>query len=221
MLAFLSWLFRRATDLIRFVRNALLRWLYAVLPVKQPRLLYFAYGSNMFVPRLRVRVASAEVRSTARLIGYALRFHKRSEDRSGKCNAFRTGDPADEVYGVLFAIDPSQKADLDRAEGLGNGYVEATVQVISRDGEQTAFAYLAEPGFVDDSLRPYTWYKKFVVRGARESGLPQAYVDAIEAVAALRDPNPEREKQNLRILGLAGGVGSEDCSGLCGNMRRA
>jgi hypothetical protein len=33
-----------------------------------------------------------------------LKFHKRSKDGSGKCNAFRTGSQADYVIGVVFEV---------------------------------------------------------------------------------------------------------------------
>ena len=35
----------------------------------------------------------------------------------------------------------------------------------------------------DPSLTPYDWYKAFVLAGAREHGLPQDYVAALDAVA--------------------------------------
>jgi hypothetical protein len=49
---------------------------------------YFAYGSNMSTARLRERMPSCKPLGTATLPGHALRFHKRSTDKSGKCNAF-------------------------------------------------------------------------------------------------------------------------------------
>jgi hypothetical protein len=49
---------------------------------------YFAYGSNMETARLRERMPSAKPLGVAKLSGHELRFHKRSKDGSGKCNAF-------------------------------------------------------------------------------------------------------------------------------------
>ena len=53
-------------------------------------MLYFAYGSNMCTGRLRQRVPSAAPVRIAKLLNRSLRFHKRSDDRSGKC---RRNDP--------------------------------------------------------------------------------------------------------------------------------
>ena len=60
---------------------------------------YFAYGSNMSTARLRGRVPSCKPLGVATLPGHALRFHKRSADKSGKCNAFASGND-NSVIGV-------------------------------------------------------------------------------------------------------------------------
>ena len=88
---------------------------------------YFAYGSNMWTPRLRERVPSAEPMGIASVAGYRLRFHKRSIDGSAKCNAFYTGNNANVVWGVVFDILQAEKANLDRAEGLSpKGYRDSS-----------------------------------------------------------------------------------------------
>src|SRR5438552_200988 len=64
------------------------------------RVLYFAYGSNMAIERLKARVPSAELVCIADLAGHQLKFHKRSKrDQSGKCDAAYTGSPQDKVTG--------------------------------------------------------------------------------------------------------------------------
>ena len=79
---------------------------------------YFAYGSNMSTARLRKRMPSCKPLGIATLPGHALRFHKRSKDKSGKCNAFASGND-NSVIGVLFSFDPAERAKLDEAEGVG------------------------------------------------------------------------------------------------------
>ena len=56
------------------------------------KILYFAYGSNMFSRRLKhsTRVPSAEVVGVGSIKGYRLTFDKRSNDGSGKCDAEAT-----------------------------------------------------------------------------------------------------------------------------------
>ena len=71
--------------------------------------LYFAYGSNMSERRLRVekRAPSAKVIGTGVLNNHCLTFHKRSEDRSGKCTI--ECSESDKVYGVLFKINKDEE----------------------------------------------------------------------------------------------------------------
>ncbi len=161
---------------------------------------YFAYGSNMCTSRLRSRVTSATFYCVARLPGYRLRFHKRGQDESGKCNAFRTDRPQDEVLGIVFEIDPVDKPNLDNAEGLGNGYHEETVRLIYDQGDLEAYVYIADKTHIEDNLLPYTWYKEFVVGGALEHGLPDSYVEMLIQVKAINDSKPGRAAQERRLL---------------------
>ena len=162
---------------------------------------YFAYGSNMCSSRLRDRVPSCKFYAVATIKGYKLKFHKRSEeDRSGKCNAFHTDDGNDEICGVVFEIDESEKLSLDRAEGLGHGYNEKNVIVMTKGGLIAAVMYVADSRAIDDSLAPYTWYKDFVVGGAKEHGLPKSYVQILESVSAQEDLDKNRESRNRRLL---------------------
>jgi cation transport regulator ChaC len=157
---------------------------------------YFAYGSNMWVPRLRDRVPSCEIVAVARLDRHKLCFHKWSADGSSKCDAFETGSECDSVWGLVFAILPSEKNALDKAEGLGKGYDEKQVDLITSSGEHmVAFTYFATG--IAKGLSPYTWYRECVVRGAREHGLPPAYIaSSIDPVNARADPDIMRHRRN-------------------------
>jgi hypothetical protein len=161
---------------------------------------YFAYGSNMATQRLRRRVASAKPLGVARLPAYVLRFHKRSQDGSGKCNAFFTGVEADVVLGVLFEIDPAQKQDLDKAEGLGHGYIESHLEVHQPTGAVTAFAYIADPGAIDEMLKPFTWYRDIVIAGAKEHHLPKSYITRLSETPASPDCDIARETRERETL---------------------
>ena len=127
----------------------------------RPRVRYFAYGSNMLTARLRERVPSATAIGIGQLEGHALRWDKRSwRDGSGKCDAEFTGQQSDVVWGVVFEFVPEDKPALDQAEGLGNGYMEKMVNILTEAGWLTAVTYLATDK--DASLRPYHWYKALV-----------------------------------------------------------
>jgi hypothetical protein len=165
------------------------------------RTIYFAYGSNMAIERLRSRVPSAKPICVGVLAGHQLKFHKRgSRDHSGKCDAAHTGRPEDRIFGVLYAVRIDELADLDKVEGRGYGYERETVTVVSAANETfAAETYVATN--TDSRLRPLDWYKEHVLRGARAAGLPVDYIALIEAVVADVDSDEERRARELAIYG--------------------
>jgi len=160
---------------------------------------YFAYGSNMSLLRLRERVPNAERIGMFTLVEHALRFHKWSrKDKSAKCDALFTGNPDDFVIGALFEILRDQKRSLDRAEGLGFGYDEKRVTVTDALGNSfDAFTYCATS--TDPSLLPHSWYLNHVIVGAKETGVPADYLDAIAATRSQEDPDRKRDARERAI----------------------
>ena len=162
---------------------------------------YFAYGSNMCTDWLRSRVPSASFNSIGILYGYVLKFHKRSVDGSGKCNAYFTNKDSDRVIGIIFKLNEKEKPALDRAEGLGNGYHEVEAQIVTTGGSVSAKMYVADEDAIVDSLSPYTWYKDLVINGARANGLPEAYIRFIDGIREARaDLDQDREARARRYL---------------------
>jgi AIG2-like family len=161
---------------------------------------YLAYGSNMCLGRLRGRVPSATYVGVAMVRGRSFRFHKRSIDGSGKADAFETGNPSDIVWGVIFDIKEKEKPSLDQAEGLGNGYLEIPMTAVDDSAqEHRVFLYVADANSIDETLRPYSWYKRFVIGGARQHDLPDAYISAIAAMPEIADQNRTRDQGNRSI----------------------
>ena len=165
-------------------------------------LLYFAYGSNMLLSRIRQqdRAPSARVVTTATLPGHMLMFHKRASDGSAKCDVVPSEGADRAVYGVIFAIPENERLSLDRAEGLGNGYHTKQVSVVGAKETLSAFSYAADPGHIAPSLLPYIWYKELVLAGARQHALPESYIGEIEKVAAIADPDRTREMRARELL---------------------
>lgn len=162
---------------------------------------YFAYGSNMSLARLRVRVPSARMLDTGHLRRHALRFHKHGRDDSAKCDARFTDSHDDIVHGVLFDIPETEKAALDRAEDLGHGYEEKAVIITGSNGvEHPAFTYYAIR--INTQLKPYHWYLQHVLNGAVEAGLPESYIALIKRVSVMDDPDTSRSYRELAIYNL-------------------
>lgn len=91
----------------------------------------FGYGSNMLTARMLMRAPAARVLGPACLERFALRWNKRSKDGSGKCSIEETGRREDFVWGVLYELNSADKKRLDAFEGLGRGYGERSVGVLT------------------------------------------------------------------------------------------
>lgn len=161
-------------------------------------MLYFAYGSNMSLARLQARTPSARPLGPCRLAGHRLCFHKVGHDGSAKCDAWHSGRQDDVVWGVLFRLDPAEKAVLDRIEGLGAGYEAKQVAPVDAGGRaRPAYTYYATD--IEAGLSPFDWYLHHVVRGAREAGLPGDYLAALECTGCIVDPDPARAEREFAL----------------------
>jgi len=162
--------------------------------------LYFSYGANMLSRRLNAldRAPSAIAIDVGFVQGRRFSFGKVSRDGSGKCDLEATGNPKDRAYGVLFKINVNEKQALDDAEGLGIGYSEANVQVVTSTGVYTALTYVAS--YKEDPLLPYQWYKASVIAGAVEHGLPDEYVVWLRTFEAKSDANTKRRTEREALI---------------------
>ena len=161
---------------------------------------YFAYGSNMSSARIKARVPSAEPLGVYVLAAHTLRFHKRSVDGSGKCDAFYTGLSSDKVYGVLFNIALDEKPYLDQVEGVekGDEVKDVELHIPSQPGQrQTAFMYYATD--IAPTAVPYSWYAHHVIAGAQEFLLPEWYIRNIQAIECKTDTDVTRQTLELAI----------------------
>lgn len=173
---------------------------------------YFAYGENMFSPKLYDIALEAICLGVYKIIGYRLSFHNRGyDDPSGKCNIIPVKNPKYEVYGVLYEIAQNEKCLLDKAQGLGYANQEITLKVFPVRSENNqaglnlesgvfAFTYIADKDNVFEDLVPFSWYKEMIITGAREHQLPADYIHHLEQYACTQDPNVQRANKQKRYL---------------------
>jgi hypothetical protein len=129
------------------------------------------------------------------LQGRELRCRKRGRDGSAKCDLAPRPDRV--AFGVVYAMDPGERPALDRAEGLGHGYREQGLLV---PGLGPVFCYVADPAYLDETLRPFPWYRAYVLEGARHFGFPASYRARVAAWETVPDPDPERAAAQARLL---------------------
>ena len=161
----------------------------------------FCYGSNLTTRRLKNRIGKFKLLGITQLKGYKLLFHKISKDGSGKANIQHTNENTNTVWGIVIEITDEQKHELDIYEGKGKGYNEIPIKVILTDGtEITVNTYVADKDKINDSLKPYDWYKALVVFGALEHRFPIDYINNIRTVESICDTKFERSDENWGII---------------------
>lgn len=157
----------------------------------------FVYGSNMCSGRLRDYDVSPDGDGhAAKLSGYHLLFNKLSTDGSGKGNV-ETCEGSD-VWGVVYAISDADLRNLDQRE-VGYRRVPASVKLADNTNIDASMHEAKEPS-TDPALRPFTWYKRFIVEGAREHALPKDYIVRLEEIAADEDGDRERDRRKRALV---------------------
>ncbi|MCH7877811.1 MAG: DUF4162 domain-containing protein, partial [candidate division Zixibacteria bacterium] len=119
------------------------------------------------------RLPGSRFLGAAAIASKKIRFHKRSQDGSGKCNIV-AGNGS--IHVALYEIGGQEKALLDRIEGVGSGYC---VETIEAPGFGECFTYVAVPSYIDNMLRPYSWYKELVLVGCEALEFPIDYIAMI------------------------------------------
>jgi gamma-glutamylcyclotransferase (GGCT)/AIG2-like uncharacterized protein YtfP len=142
--------------------------------------LYFAYGRNMGTRAMELACPGHRCLGAAELRDHRLAFTRRSL-RTGTGVADALAAPGASVWGALYALDAAQLAAIDEKEGAGWAYERRPVRVIAADGrELDAFAYAVIAPDAEH-VQPSREYLQAMLDGARERGLPEAYVAAVAA----------------------------------------
>jgi gamma-glutamylcyclotransferase len=156
----------------------------------------FAFGSNMCSGRFRAYGVHPEgAGRTALLPGYRLLFNKESMDGSGKANLER--HEGSETWGVLYVLSDADLQTLDDGEV---GYRRMKLPICLTDNTTVdAWVYVAEKPSNEPTLRPYTWYMRFLIEGAREYALPADYISALERIEAQNDTDERRDRKRRAL----------------------
>ena len=155
---------------------------------------YAAYGSNLHPLRLKERAPSAQLLGTSHLPDWSLHFHKRSKDKSGKCNILQQ---AGGVFLAVFDISNEDRLRLNQIEGLGHGYAEGTLSIPNFG---SCVTYFAQISFIDNELQPYDWYREIVLLGCMRLGFPPEYLSMIGTIPTIEDPDTVRRDNNWRTV---------------------
>ncbi len=137
-------------------------------------MLYFAYGSNMNRNQMVARCPGALLVETARLPQWEFRIN-------GRGVATIVQHPERTVHGVVWEINETHRASLDRHEGVAAGCYEIRMMdvLLPCSSAVSALVYV-DP--IQSHGSPWDDYLNRVVEGARQHGLPEEYIAGLLAV---------------------------------------
>ena len=146
--------------------------------------LYFAYGSNMASSQLSAWGAEHRALGAAELPDHRVAFLRRSiRWQAGAADIVHA--PGECVWGVLWEL-PFGPGDLDAKEAAGDAYRRRAVAVRLDGTTVSAMAYEViekEP----QEVPPRREYVDLMIAGAREHGLPAAWLAHLEAISVSMD----------------------------------
>ncbi|CAN7944283.1 unnamed protein product [Ixodes hexagonus] len=156
---------------------AVLRGLSRTAARMSDPVLYFAYGSNMWTPRMHICNGTATFHDVGKLEGFSLAFVGHAE---AWCGAVATvvDCPTASVCGVVWAVP---QEDIHRLHAQESEYSSHEVMVQLSSGA-VAKCHTYWYGADVPEQRPSLAYKAVLVAGALEHGLPQEYVGRLLAI---------------------------------------
>ena len=141
-------------------------------------MLYFAYGSNMNHEQMKQRCPSSKFIKRASKKGYKFVYDGYSTKwKAAVANIVKS--KGNIVWGGLFKINKDNLAALDCYEGYPKTYNRKIMRVKDTKGNVSeAIAYLR----IGENLgRPRQDYRKIIIQGAKDCGLPAKYRKIIKS----------------------------------------
>ncbi|XP_017072234.1 gamma-glutamylcyclotransferase [Drosophila eugracilis] len=157
---------------------------------------YFGFGSNMLASRIHIQNPTAKRIGAGKLENFRLDFHTGSKNWLG-APATIVPTTGSYVYGAIWEIDMCNLKDLDDQESVPDGvYIPISIPVHSLTTDTTitcrAYHLTNQPkselhaGGVHDNIpfdrQPSQTYLKVLVKGAKESGIPEDYIKWLRGI---------------------------------------
>lgn len=168
-----------------------------------PPTLYFAYGSNLWLHQMSIRCPSSTFLGVAKLLHWRWIINNR-----GYANIIHS--PADEAWGMIYALPTADEEKLDGFEGVLAGAYEKqklTVEVwrevegkngdVKRPGQEILALCYVSDRWVNEA-KPKEEYVHRINMGIHdglEKGIPVAYVEKYIRPFIPEERKDERESK--------------------------
>jgi gamma-glutamylcyclotransferase (GGCT)/AIG2-like uncharacterized protein YtfP len=136
--------------------------------------LYFAYASNMNQAQMKRWCPASRFLKAVLLRGFRFVYDGFSVTWDGAVGNIAKSE-TESVWGALYEITERDRLTLDAFEGYPRSYEHREVEVTDRAGNVVlAMTYYRTGRALG---KPHPDYERIVIDGAKESGLPEDYVD--------------------------------------------
>jgi cation transport regulator ChaC len=153
---------------------------------------YFAYGSNMNPDRVRQRRMQFDHCQAGSLHDYRLTFNKRSAKFIGSASANVMMHSGAVTEGVVYRLKhPDEIVTMDPYEGYPVRYDRRPLEIMCAGQSVSAWVYLANQEYIDNSLKPNRWYVRHLLAG--RVFLSGSYIERLSGVECLPDTDVEPE----------------------------
>jgi gamma-glutamylcyclotransferase (GGCT)/AIG2-like uncharacterized protein YtfP len=144
--------------------------------------LYFAYASNMHRGQMQRWCPASRFLKPASLAGFRFVYDGYSVTWDGAVANIVKSD-TEIVWGVLYEVTERDRLTLDAFEGYPREYDHRDVEVRDRGGNVSRAVTYFRTGRAPGP--PHPDYERIVIDGAKESGLPDEYIDRVLRVPRL------------------------------------
>ena len=111
-------------------------------------------------------------------------------------NIINIGDQLEDIYEKISDTAEIAEEDLHKLEESYNsttkGYTRNDIMVEVEYEPRAAFMYVAQESFIDNHLKPYSWYVFHLLHGAMSADFPMEYVGMLQNVETIIDTNIQR-----------------------------
>lgn len=151
-------------------------------------ILYFGYGSNLWLHQMSVRCPSSTYVGIARLSSYRWIINDR-----GYANIVETSSVSDVVYGLVYTLTADDEKRLDVNEGVPYAYTKETIPIdfwsltlgekvdLDQGSQKKMMLVYIDRERVEDD-KPKAEYVHRINMGVHDAvkiGMPQPYVDDV------------------------------------------
>jgi hypothetical protein len=134
---------------------------------------YFGYASNLDASTLEGRLHSKPVKiGIGVLPHFGFRFNYTNPDGSARANIVSSENES--VYGLVFEIHEQDRSYFLQSEP---GYEFVQKEIFTKNGKLNAFVFISKN--TRDGIFPKEEYWKVILKGGKESGLPDSYLAQI------------------------------------------